>query len=197
MNIKIFILNKEKRLMKLAYSINDHTIPNTICINEINTNSNSDQLLNLLTADSPIIPYSTTPNIQKFNFILKYEFNNNAIGLLCLTGQKNNIIAKFEFYVQKISEESKNKIYNEVIDYCKKYHFMGHQTKKYLQKLQRYLNARMYKINIIAHNAQYPYNSLLNKPYTYIVSKNTQFSNTLICNYIKEIMQKENFIQIK
>ena len=73
---------------------------------------------------------------------------------------------------------------------------MGHQTKKYLQKLQRYLNARMYKINIILHNSQYPYDNLLNKPYTYIVSKNTKFSNNLICTYIREIMQKENFIQI-
>ena len=73
---------------------------------------------------------------------------------------------------------------------------MGHQTKKYLQKLQRYLNAHMYKINIILHDSQYPYNSLLNKPYTYIVSKNTKFLNNLIYTYIKEIIQKENFIQI-
>jgi len=95
-----------------------------------------------------------------------------------------------------LSKKSEDDAHNAVVNYCKNQHFMGHQTKKYLQKLQRYLNAHMYKINIILHDSQYPYNSLLNKPYTYIVSKNTKFLNNLIYTYIKEIIQKENFIQI-
>lgn len=194
--IKIFIVSNKKRLLKLAYSTNDHTIPNNICIDEINNKEGSDRLLNLLDNNSSIIPYSTTQNIQAFNFILKYEFDANAIGLYCLTGKKDNTIGKFEFYVQKLSKKSEDDAHNAVVDYCKKRHFMGHQTKKYLQKLQRYLNTNMYKINIVLHNSQYPYDSLLNRPYTYIVSKNTKFTNNLICTYIKEIMQKENFIQI-
>lgn len=96
MNIKFFIMDNKKRLLKLAYSTNDHTIPNNICINEINNAGESDRLLlNLLDNNLSIISYSTTQNIQAFNFVLKYEFDTNAIGLYCLMGKKDNIIGNY------------------------------------------------------------------------------------------------------
>ena len=45
-------------------------------------------------------------NLQQFKFQLNYNFVEDLgnIGLRCLTGEKNNIIAKFEFYVHSHNE---------------------------------------------------------------------------------------------
>lgn len=66
-------MDNKKRLLKLAYSTNDHTIPNNICINEINNTEKSNRLLNSLSnvTDSG----NTTQNIKQFNFDL-YKRNN-------------------------------------------------------------------------------------------------------------------------
>ena len=90
--LKVFITNNKKRLLKLAYSTNDHTIPNNICIDEINNAGESNRLLlNLLDNNLSIIPYSTTQNIQAFNFVLKYEFDTSFNDLYCFTSKKDKI----------------------------------------------------------------------------------------------------------
>ena len=119
--LKIFMINNKKRLLKLAYSKNDHTIPNNICIDEINTINKTRHLIWKLAASSNIIDSgNTAQNIKQFDFDLQYEFNTNFnnIGLYCLTGKKNKIIGKFEFYIQKLSQNSIDKANNIVKKFC-------------------------------------------------------------------------------
>lgn len=105
--LKIFMMNNKKRLMsKLAYSVNDHTIPNNICIDEIDAINKTRHLTWQLTASSNITDSgNSAQNIKQFNFDLQYAFNTNFnnIGLYCLTGKKNKTIGKFEFYIQELS----------------------------------------------------------------------------------------------
>ena len=83
-------------MLKLAYSQNDHTIPNDICIKEIQFQNNSDEVLwkisNTITNTNTVIS-----NIEEFNLKLIYDFTNNLgnIGLYCLTGKKDNIIGNY------------------------------------------------------------------------------------------------------
>ena len=55
----------------------------------------------------------------------------------------------------------------------------------------------MYQATILIHNAFEPYKSLNTARYTYYFSKNTQFTNSLICTYIRKIIQEEHFIEIQ
>ena len=199
--LEIFIYNKKNRLLKLAYSKNDHTIPNNICINNINMQNQANTLLWQMTPTESINDTGDAiQNIKQFNFNLQYEFDSDLgnIGLLCLTGKKNNIIAKFEFYVQKLTQNSINNAINKVKQFCKQNNFLKHKFEFQLKQLQKYLNSRMYKAFVLIHNIKKPYkalNSSLNN-YQKNYSKNTQFTNELIIQYIKEIMQQENFILI-
>ena len=90
-------------MQKLAYSKNDHTIPNSICLEKINSQNQADTLLWKITDNniSDVNINTIIDDIQQFNLHFTYTFTNNLgnIGLYCLTGKKNKIIAKFEFYV--------------------------------------------------------------------------------------------------
>lgn len=192
-------MNNEKGLMqKLAYSKNDYTIPNSICLEEIQFQNNSDEVLwkmsNAITDTNTVVS-----NIEKFNLKLIYTFANNLgnIGLYCLTGKKNKIIAKFEFYVQKLTQESIDNAINEIKNFCEKCNFNAMQTKLQLAYLNKYLNSKIYQATILIHNSLEPHKSLNTTRHTYYFSKNTQFTNSLIYTYIRKIMQDEHFIEIQ
>ena len=167
---------------------------------KINSQNQADTLLWKITDNniSDVNINTIIDDIQQFNLHFTYTFTNNLgnIGLYCLTGKKDDIIAKFEFYVQKLAQESIDNAINEIKNFCEKRNFNKIQIKLQLAYLYNYINSHMYQATILIHNAFEPYKSLNTTRYTYYFSKNTQFTNNLICTYIRKIMQEEYFIEI-
>lgn len=199
--IKVFI--KNKHLFKLADSKNDHTIPNNLCLNEINTVNKALNFLWELIDTSNIIndTGNTVQNIYQFNFNLQYDFCNELgnVGLLCLTGKKNNIIAKFEFYVQKLTEDSIDKAFDNVKDFCKQHHFLRKRTELQLKHLKKFLDTKMYRAIILIHDEKFPYKDLKSEghnKYVKLYPSDTKFTDSLIASFIIEIIRFENFTLI-
>ena len=85
---------------------------------------------------------------------------------------------------------------NLIKEFCQFHKFSIKRTKVQINVLQNYLNKYMYCTIIMIHNQQKLYESLNSQRYQKNYPNTTQFTNSLIVKYIKEIMQQENFILI-
>ena len=119
--LRIYLKSSNNRLYKCAYSKNDYTIPNNLCINDINMRK---QALNIIFKLQDVL---NIPNIDENSYILNqlncdliYNFNTELgnIGLLCITGKLNNIITKFEFYVQFLTAQTITNALNKLQFVC-------------------------------------------------------------------------------